>query len=194
MRLEEFRYINTEDIFEMEYAPDPKAVPWSRVYEYPLIMKKCKEVFCPGFSIHNTSWGFTGTHVIFKNKLESTFGDSVFHSDIRPSNLSNTFVYDITKLPKQDMIEKYDIVINVSTLEEVNFDHIVIFENLFKQVKPGGYFMSTFDMPGLQLHKFEEMFDTKIQKTGTLIDGSNSRAPNERYAHLNVGFMMVQKS
>jgi SAM-dependent methyltransferase len=101
-------------------------------------------------------------------------------------------VYDITKPPSDDMVQKYDIVVCISTLEEVRADHVGAFNNLYRQLKPGGHLIITFDLPGLQLDKFEKMFGLKLSCDGTPINGSNSRLKNDKYANLNVGLMVVR--
>ena len=134
LKVIEFRKILVSDIFDQQYDD---GVSWSRVYEYPLVINILKKYYKKGDLIHNTSWGFTGIHIKFKENLDRLFG-GVIHSDIIESNLDNTFVYDISKPPVKNEIEKYDMVINVSTLEEVNYDHLEIFNNLLLQLKPGG--------------------------------------------------------
>jgi len=163
---------------------------WSRIYEYALILEKLQKYSKDGDLIHNSSWGYEGVHVRFKEILDSLY--SVEHSDIRPSNLQNTFIYNILH-NSEAMKEKYDIVINISTLEEVGGDHIEIFYNLLDQVKNNGYLMCTFDLPGLQLDKFERLFDKSIESLHENINGVNSQVPNNHCADLNVGMIILKK-
>ena len=118
MKLEvlKFRKLIVNDIYDESYN-DGKA--WSRLYEYPLVINEIKKYYKEGDKIHNSCWGFAGIHVLFKKKLEKLF-TNVYHSDILESNLKNTFIYNITTPPKKEEIEKYDILLNISTLEEVN--------------------------------------------------------------------------
>ena len=60
-------------------------------------------------------------------------------------------------------------------------------------LKPKGIFIATFDIPGLQLYKFESLFDTKIIADGIPLSGNESQIQNVKYSHLNCGFMVVQK-
>lgn len=60
-------------------------------------------------------------------------------------------------------------------------------------VKPGGYFICTFDLPGLQLEKFEELFGRKYEVSNNPIAGNNSEVINKRYSHLKCGYMVIQK-
>ena len=163
--------------------------------------------------IHNSSWGFAGCHVLFKEKLDELF-KTVYHSDIIKSDLKNTFVYDITKTPKKEEIDKYDILLNVSTLEDVNYNHIDIFNNLLLQLKKGGIFIATYDLNKkvenkiisfflnkewssksrvLQLEKFEKLFSKKIEVRGEPLNGLNSHLKNLKYKRLNCGVMVIKK-
>ena len=204
IKVVEFRKIVVSDIFDQQYDD---GVSWSRAYEYPLVINILKKYYKKGDLIHNSSWGFTGIHIKFKENLDKLFG-TVLHSDILESNLDNTFIYDITKAPAKKEIEKYDIVINVSTLEEVNYNHLEIFNNLLLQLKPGGIFIATFDLNRtnnffnrltfkrrrvLQLKKFENYFSQKIETDGTPINGENSKLKNIKYKHLNCGLMVIKK-
>lgn len=189
MKVLEFRKLTTDDVYDERYSHDGPT--WSRVYEYPLVLNLVGAYVPQGGLIHNASWGFAGVHVTFKNRFDELF--NVEHSDILASGYPRTFVYDITKPPSDDMVQKYDAVVCISTLEEVRADHVGAFNNLYRQLKPGGHLIITFDLPGLQLDKFEKMFGLKLQCSGTPINGANSRLKNDKYANLNVGLMVVQK-
>jgi len=187
MKVVEFRKLFISDKYSLKYDD---GYAWSRIYEYPLVIDIIKKYYQPNNIVHNSSWGFEGVHTIFKEQLDNNF--NCVHSDIRPSNLKNTFVYDITKYDISSK-EKYDFVINISTLEEVNANHIDVFNNLLDQVKIGGYFISTFDLPGLQLESFEQLFDCDIQVDGISLNGTNSVLRNSNCADLNVGIMVIKK-
>lgn len=191
MELLEFRKLNLSDEYSDKFN-DGQA--WSRVYEYPIIFNSIKNYYKDNTDIliHNTSWGFGGVHVTFKNEIDSIYAN-VIHSDIIPSTLKNTIIYDITTEPTDELINKFDVVINVSTLEEVNFDHIQSFNNLLSQVKEGGLLIITFDYPGLQLEKFESLFNTKLITSETDLCGSNSKLNNEVYGHLSCGLIIIKK-
>ena len=60
-------------------------------------------------------------------------------------------------------------------------------------IKPGGYFICTFDLPGLQLEKFETLFNKKLNRPDSPISGINSELQNATYFYLNCGYMVVQK-
>ena len=142
--------------------------------------------------IHNSSWGWQDVHIRFKNELDS-LSNNVIHTDIQKSELPKTGIWNITKKPPISYLESFDIVINISTVEEVNFDHIKVFNNLLSQVKCGGLLICTFDLPGLQLEKFEKLFCTKLQISENDITGANSKLQNLNYANLSCGLMVLRK-
>src|SRR5437867_87097 len=110
----DFRYINVDD------EPDARfddGLAWSRVYEYPLALRFLESV--EPVAIHNTSWGFEGIHVVFKEALDERF--DVLHSDRRPSDLPRTAIYDITT-EAPAWAGRFDVVLSISTLEEVAYD------------------------------------------------------------------------
>ena len=193
MEVLDFRYFNTDDY------TDPLFIygkAWSRLYEYPAVVD-CIDKYCSTHTplLHNTSWGFEGVHIVFKEYLEKRYGSGVVNSDINPSKEPNTFTYNILKLPLFDMYRKYDVVLNISTVEEVKgFSHIDVFKNLYSQVKKGGLLIFTFDYPGLQLEAFEEYFGLKIEDKGERLNGSNSTLPNTKYSHLNCGLVCIRKT
>ena len=186
-----FRKINTNDPYDENYND---GVAWSRVYEYCLVIKEMKKNFnlTKESHIHNSSWGWQDVHIRFKNELDS-LSNNVIHTDIQKSELPKTGIWNITKKPPISYLESFDIVINISTVEEVNFDHIKVFNNLLSQVKCGGLLICTFDLPGLQLEKFEKLFCTKLQISENDITGANSKLQNLNYANLSCGLMVLRK-
>ena len=183
----EFRTITLNDRVDQQF------IAWSRIYVYPIILDMMSKYEADNnLKIHNTSWGFKGCHITFKNILESKFRE-VTNSDILESKESNTTVWDITKTPPSEFFNAFDVVLNVSTVEEVKSDHLGIFKNLFDQVKNGGLLIITFDLPGLQIKKFEKLFGQKILTSDMNIDGSNSMNPTPKYKHLNCGIIVLRK-
>jgi hypothetical protein len=130
--------------------------------------------------IHNTSWGWQDVHVRFKNVLD-TLTDNAIHTDIQKSELPKTGIWNITKKPPISYLEKFDIVVNISTVEEVNYDHIKVFNNLLSQVKVGGILICTFDLPGLQLEKFEKRFEKKLLTFDNDVTGASSKLQNLKF-------------
>ena len=188
MKLLEFRKLRTSDRYEEKFEA------WSRIYEYPLVLDMIAK-YKPGsdVSIHNSSWGFAECHITFKDALESRYSN-VTNTDLRPSDLPNTGVWDITKEPTPEFAARFDVVTNVSTVEEVKFNHMTIFENLFARLNPGGILILTFDLPGLQLRKFERLFAQKITPFSDELNGATSAIPNRKYKRLSCGLMVVENS
>lgn len=188
IRVIEFKSVDRSTRFDIE------GVYWSRIYEYPLVLDKISQLSkSKEPSIHNTSWGFEGVHVWFKNQLDGKY-QNVLHSDIKGSDLPKTAIYDITRPPKEEWINHFDFVVNVSTMEEVNYNHLIIFKNLLSMVKPGGYFIATFDLPGLQLEAFETFLKKKYATSEDPISTSNSEIRTDGlYGNLRCGYMIVKK-
>tara|TARA_R110000772_G_scaffold38885_6_gene91477 strand:- start:288 stop:851 length:564 start_codon:yes stop_codon:yes gene_type:complete len=187
MKLLEFKSIDISDRIDMGGGW------WSRIYEYPLVLDLLDKYGATNESkIHNTCWGFEGVHVWFKNILDKKYLNNI-NSDIKSSSEPNTCIYNLTTKPKDEWVESFDFVINISTLEEVNADHIDVFYKSFSMVKPGGYFICTFDLPGLQIDKFENLFNTKYELTNNPINGLNSKWVDKGASGLNCGYMVIKK-
>lgn len=173
---------------------DKKFEAWSRIYEYPLVLDKIKEhTATTDISIHNSSWGFNECHVNFKNDLEAEYSE-VVNSDILPSDVPNTSIWDLTTAPPEEFIERFDFILNVSTVEEVDADHLMIIENLIAQLKPGGFLIMTFDMPGMQLKKLNNMVGQELLDFDDNINGVNSVIPTPKYGHLNCGLLVLRRN
>ena len=72
MRVIEFKYLTRNDLFDKKY------VAWSRIYEYPYVLNMLKKLGANKNSmIHNTSWGWEGCHVTFKNDLDDIYRDEI---------------------------------------------------------------------------------------------------------------------
>jgi hypothetical protein len=193
VKILEFKFFSTEDNIDKKFEHGG----WSRIYEYPAVLE-CIDKYCKSKEpkIHNTCWGWAGVHVTFKNELEQRYGMSnIKNSDIKYSEFENTSIYNIKEKPTEDEVGKYDVVLNISTIEEVNnFSHVEIFNNLYKQVKQDGILIITFDYPGLNLDDIENHLGLKIKDDKQRVNGSNSVAENKKYSHLNFGLICVQKN
>ena len=195
MKIIDFRLITRNDLFDKKY------VAWSRIYEYPYVLNVLTQLGAnENSTIHNTSWGYEGCHVTFKNDLDDIYIKTL-HSDIKKSSLKNTTVYDITKQPETNLVEQFDFVLNVSTVEEVNYSHVSIIQNLLKQVKVGGYLIITFDyndknttgVGSIQLKEVEKHFNIKLEDNDNKISGINSENIEVRNKLLNCGVLIIQK-
>jgi len=166
---------------------------WSRVYEYELVLNNLEKYGCSTSSyIHNSCWGWQGTHVLFKNQLDEKYGN-VIHSDVKVSKLPKTSIYDVTVRPPQIWRDKFDFVINVSTVEEINYSHIKVIENLLAMVNSGGYLIVTFDLPGMQLDSLENLFNSKLPESLNPITPANSVFPMPEYGSLKVAYFVIKR-
>jgi len=197
--ISEFRFLSTKDNYNVKYEA------WSRIYEYPLVLDILQKLGASKHSsIHNTSWGFEGCHVTFKNDLDNLY-NNVLHSDIKGSNLKNTAIYNICEKIQEQYLNYFDFVINISTIEEVNYPNHLVINNLFEQVKPGGYLIITFDYDKNNCNTFgngsmnlllvETYINRKIDTCeNTLLNGSNSFLQSYRYSNLNCGLLVIKKN
>lgn len=191
----EFRLLETEDKYDMEYY-DEKALTWSRIYEYPLVLEYISKLNLKNkneIQVHNTSWGgIYDVHVKFKNKLDENYLNCL-HSDIVSSKLEKTTIYDITKKSPEEFYCKFDFVINISTIEEVNYNNWIILNNLLDQVKIGGHLIVTFDLPGLQVELFEKNLGVKLKRNENALNGNNSKLKAHIFGNLNCGVLVIKK-
>jgi hypothetical protein len=198
MEIVDFRFLTTDD------EADSKWIAWSRVYEYTYVINKLKELnIAQDALIHNTAWGFAGCHVLFKEELDRLYPNCL-HSDIREPELDKTIIYDITK-PIEDKYKNYfDVVINISVIEEVNENNVSIIMNLLEQVKIGGYLILTFDYNkdmniqgngSISLDTVSTFVGKNIENDNSTnnINGVNSICPEPRWAHLQCGVLAIKK-
>jgi SAM-dependent methyltransferase len=189
----DFRFAEVSDDFDKKYM---QIGAWSRPYEYLFVsdfIKKNKldDLVIP--EIHNTSWGFEGIHVTFRDDLD-VIGKCV-HSDIVHSQFRTTHFYDITTENKE-FENKFDFVLNVSTIEHLSTaqKRIISIENLYKQVKPNGYLVLTFDYPSVNLLEIETLVNTKCKLPLNILNGKNSVNPYKNYENLNVVYLILKKN
>jgi len=193
----EFRLLNRNDNYDLKW------VHWSRIYEYPIVIKYLNELGAnKNPIIHNSCWGWGGIHVTFKDYLDQNY-NNVFHSDIKKSALKNTIIYDVTQPPSSEFVEKFDFVINISTIEEINYPNDIVINNLLKQVKKGGYLLITFDYRqdisgykynSIDVNSIENMLNYKLEKGTNYISGLNSEKPESRNKLLNCGILVIKKN
>lgn len=187
MEVLEFRKIRVTDRVDTKYNS------WSRIYEYPLVLDILKKYNVTNESlIHNTSWGWEGCHVQFKEDLDN-ISNRCLHSDLKASKLPKTTLWNLTHKPNEEWVSNFDFVINVSTIEEVKYNHVEILNNLVEQLNDGGILIITFDLPGLQLDSFEKLLKSKIEEFDDEINGGNSHIKNNKYDHLTCGLLVIRK-
>lgn len=187
----DFRFASVNDILDSKYV---WGGTWSRLYEYKYVIdfiEKNKLINIP--EIHNSSWGYEGIHLVFRDDLDK-IGNCV-HSDIVNSKHRKTFYYDITTELKE-FENKFDFVVNISTIEHLSSekDQIKSIENLFKQVKCGGYLILTFDYPRVNLNIIETLTNVKCAEKINVLNGENSANPNKSYKDLNIVYLIIKKN
>ena len=191
-KVEKFGFFSKEDPTDMLFQHE---ICWSRIYEYPFVLNEIKNSGIQNPKIHNCSWGFRDMHVIFKTCLDLEYKKS-YHSDITPSTLYNCFVWDITETPRDSLKNHFDIVLNISTLEEVKHNHVEVLENHLEQLNDNGLFIGTFDYPGLQLDKIEDYLGIKIKDCDSRLNPKNSRLPDKVLnlpKDFFVGYLVIRK-
>ena len=185
----DFRFAKSTDIYELKYEA------WSRIYEYSYILNFIKSKLIAGEvpKLHNSSWGYEGVHVIFRDDLDK-IADCI-HSDKVHSNYRDTYFYDITT-KNMKFNNKFDFVLNVSTIEHLNSQKEILesIENLFEQVKINGYLILTFDYPRVNLSDIENIVNVKCAEIKNRLNGNNSQIKNETYKDLNIVYLILQKN
>jgi len=170
---------------------------WSRVYEYPIVLNCIEQLkHKPNISIHNTSWGFEGVHITFKNKLDELTPHCI-HSDIISSKLDKTIIYNIKEKPPKNFVNNFDFVLNISILptDDLNCNQWLIIQNLYEQVKENGYLIITFDLPGLNVPLIEHKLATKLKyPKNNILNGSTSLLANPTHSKLNCGLLVIKKN
>lgn len=183
----EFSFIDLENAYDLKWGW------WSRIFEYELTLAKIRELGVgPKSMIHNTCWGYHGSHVLFKNALES-LSENVTNSDLLSSSISNTTTYDLRQRPINTWENSFDFVINISTIEEIAAPHIEVIDNLLSMLKPGGALLATFDIPGIQLEAVEKLLGMRIKKVPNPVNGMNSPYQMNEYALLTTGYFIIRK-
>ena len=185
----DFRFASKDDAYDERFALPHM---WSRPYEYHYVLDFIKSHTGSAVpSIHNSSWGFEGVHVIFRDVLDGV--GTCLHSDIVKSKFRDTYYYNIVK-ERKDFENKFDFVLNVSTIEHLksNKARKLAIENLFKQVKIGGYLVITFDYPKANLGEIEKLINSKCAVVKDRLNGENSIMQNRRYANFNIVYLVIK--
>jgi glycosyltransferase involved in cell wall biosynthesis len=189
----EFRFLSLNDRYDVKHQA------WSRIYEYPYVLDTLVRLGANKTStIHNTCWGYTDIHIGFKNDIDELYPLSL-HSDQLQSNLPKTMVYDITKPIDIEYHNKFDFVLNISTVEEVSESNTLVLRNLLQQVKPGGYLIVTFDYKegytnSIKLKEVESFIGKSITaKPDNAINNFNSVKPELWHPGLECGVLVINR-
>jgi hypothetical protein len=188
-KITDFRFASINDSYNELYMDESS---WSRLYEYKYVFNTINSKKNNFPNIHNTSWGYCGIHITFRDELDKI--GNCLHSDIQKSTIRTSYLYDITEEHKE-FEEKFDFVINISTIEHIKSPEkrIIAIENLFKQVKIGGYLILTFDYPRVNLLEIENLLNYKCEDTPNKLNGNNSLIKNEKYKDLNIIYLTINK-
>jgi hypothetical protein len=146
-------------------------------------------------AVHNCSWGFQDIHLVFKTWLD-IYHPGTIHSDIQNSSFFNTVCWDITTPPTEAWEDRFDAVINVSTLEEATSDHVEVLKNHLMQLKKGGRFIGTFDVPGLQVDSVENFLNERIVHPPKKLTPRNSRLEDKKLGlseNFNVVYLVIER-
>jgi len=185
MKIIEFRFINTDDLSDIKYE-------WcSRVYEYPILLNFLNEI--KPSSVHNTSAGYgidlgiRQLQIIKELKKYNTI-----HSDLHPTESMNIKQFNIVN----DKMLQHEVVINISVLEHLpKHEQILVLDNLWKNVKDGGYLFLTFDYPRVNLEIIEKWVGSKCQsKPDNAVNGINSVFVQPKYSDLNFILLILNKN
>ena len=66
MKVHAFSYFSVDDPVDMQFDCP---ICWSRIYEYPFVISHLRG------SVHNTSWGYEGIHVVFRDWLDANVAE-----------------------------------------------------------------------------------------------------------------------
>ena len=186
MKINEFRFIRKNETFI-----DQRFANWSRCYEwgYSLdVINKYKDC-----SIHNTCCGPSGIHKQFHDSILQ-INQNVVNSDLVPTTMNSQFKnfkqYDFLN----EETEKYDIVLCISTLEDIGSDNIPkAFDNLLNQVNDNGRLIITCDYPMVSVELLEDILKAKCQDFDDRLNGTNSVYLQPEFNHLNIILIDIEK-
>ena len=186
-KIVEYRFAEPTDKYDNKYLDN-----WSRPYEYKFVMDFILEHKQEGVKIHNTSCGgHHNVHTIFRDELDK-IGDCI-HSDIKMSPIRAIQHYNITHESSR-FVNKFDFVLNISTIEHLPNNRLTAIENLFKQVKAGGYLIITFDYPGMKITALQPLLKATCVKPRICLTGDTSVSPNSKtIPRHEIVFLVIKK-
>jgi|GEM_PF-4492685 len=156
--VKKFSYFSSEDPADLRFAHESA---WARIYEYPFALAEIRAANLERPHIHNCAWGQTEIATVFKAWLDLSY-ENIVHSDARPSSLCRTAIWDITLPSSEAFHDRFDVVLNVSNLEQTASDHVEVIKNHLVQLKKGGRFIATFGEPGFQMAAVERFLDERV--------------------------------
>lgn len=186
MKINEFRFLSNNESFI-----DKDFVNWSRCYEWGYVLNILKNK--NNLKIHNTCAGPSEIHKSFHDKLVKT-NNIVYNSDIFETEINkyfnNFYKYNIL----EENANKYDIVLCISTLEEMDSKYRKQgFDNLFNQLNDNGRLIITCDYPHVSIKELESFINSNCLDTNIRLNGSNSFYKQPEYNNLNIILLDIQK-
>ena len=192
LEVKKFSFFSFEDIADFHFQHE---FCRSRMYEYPFALQEIANLYIESPVIHNASWGFQDINLVFKTWLDIKYPNT-FHSDIKKSTLFQTFLWDITSFPQESMHDRFDVILNISTLEECNADHSIVLKNHLIHLKKRGRLIITFAHPGLQLDSIGKFIDSKIVTPQLKLNPRNSRQEDRKLGlpdEFSVGCLVIDR-
>jgi hypothetical protein len=193
--IKDFRFISKNDIYDLKWDN------WSRTYEYTYILKRLHQIHdqtSVELTLHNTACGGDGQiHKEFSDYLINNFPKfKVCNSDVQNYD---KLKYKPLNFHQEDITApsdiKYDIVLNISTIEHLPPGKIKIaLYNLLNQIKPGGFLFLTFDYPDVNLKMIEKYIGGKCMDTPERLSGLNSVIPSKVFTQFNIVYLEINKN
>jgi hypothetical protein len=186
MKINEFRFIRKDESFI-----DQRFVNWSRCYEWGYSLDVIKQY--NNSKIHNTCCGPSEIHKQFHDSILE-INQNVVNSDLisTETNLQFKNFKEYDFLNEEN--EKYDIVLCISTLEDVGSDNIPkAFNNLLNQLNDKGRLIITCDYPMVSIELLEGILKSKCQDFDDRLNGKNSVYSDSHHSHLNVILIDIEK-
>ncbi len=185
MKINQFRFLTPNETFV-----DKSYHNWSRGYEWGYVLDYLKDK--SQLTVHNTCCGQIEIHKQFATALSET-NCHIVNSEVNQSRINQTFdnftYYDL--LTPCDT--KFDLVLCISTLEEIPEHITTIYNNLLDSVKPGGRLIITCDYPDVEVELLEGLLGQKCQTPEIKLNGENSYHQDLTYKHLNVILIDITK-
>jgi len=190
MEILEFKYFSTNDPYDVKWEA------WSRVYEYPFVIKWLQTIKLENHGeewdyprIHNTGCWWGAIHLQFAEGLEKFWNLTSSDTDGRRDwGLPNNYkTYDILK----QCGFQSEIVLCISTLEHLS-DQVLAIQNLLDATKDWWYLIITLDCPPIDLVKIEDFLWVKCEDVEDRLDTKNWVIPSI-FENINVIKLVIKK-
>jgi len=191
MQIKEFKFLSWNENFIDEQFKN-----WSRCYEWGYVLHELNKMGANPLTIHNTCCGPSEIHKKFHYSLNLCTNRIVYNSDSNITSINKDFtnfhLYNILN----KSLNKYDVVLCISTLEEISDKELnikIAFQNLYDQVKDGGRLIITCDYPMIQPELLESLVGEKIKDTSNRLTGMTSYYKQPEFKNLSIILLDIQK-